>query len=139
MATITRTAAADAVYDPQTMRLVNSGTDALGKDAFLQLLTMQLKFQDPMNPTSNTEFIAQLAQFSSLEQMQQLNTLTTTLATNAWTNMATSFLGHTITAQGATSDDTITGVVSAVKFVNGLPVLLVNDQEVDPSTVIKVE
>jgi flagellar basal-body rod modification protein FlgD len=45
----------------------------LGKDEFLQILAMQLSNQDPLEPMSDTDFIAQMAQFSSLEQMQALN------------------------------------------------------------------
>ena len=47
-------------------------TDALGRDAFLQLLTTQLAHQDPLKPQGDAEFIAQLAQFSSLEQLTQM-------------------------------------------------------------------
>lgn len=46
--------------------------DALGRDAFMQLLTTQLANQDPLKPMDDTAFIAQLAQFSSLEQLQQM-------------------------------------------------------------------
>ncbi len=46
----------------------------LGKDAFLRLLTVQLKNQDPLEPIKNEAFVAQLAQFSSLEQLQNINT-----------------------------------------------------------------
>jgi len=46
---------------------------ALDKEAFLQLLVAQMKYQDPLEPTSNTEYIAQLATFSELEEMQNLS------------------------------------------------------------------
>lgn len=49
----------------------------LGKEAFLKLLTVQLKNQDPLEPIKNEAFVAQLAQFSSLEQLQNINTTLT--------------------------------------------------------------
>jgi flagellar basal-body rod modification protein FlgD len=48
--------------------------DALSKLDFLNLLTTQLKYQDPLNPQSNTDMAAQLAQYSSLEAMQDIKT-----------------------------------------------------------------
>ncbi|SEF48271.1 flagellar basal-body rod modification protein FlgD [Caloramator fervidus] len=47
--------------------------DILDKDAFLKILTVQLRHQDPLNAKDNTEYIAQMAQFAALEQMQNLN------------------------------------------------------------------
>lgn len=46
---------------------------AMDKDSFLQLLVAQMKYQDPMEPTSNTEYISQYAQFSELEAMNNLS------------------------------------------------------------------
>ncbi|GMQ62753.1 flagellar hook capping FlgD N-terminal domain-containing protein [Vallitalea maricola] len=49
-------------------------TNDLDKDAFLNLLVTQMRYQDPLNPTQDKDFLAQMAQFSALEQMQNLNT-----------------------------------------------------------------
>ena len=49
------------------------GNSNLDKDAFLQLLVAQMKYQDPLEPTSNTEYISQFATFSELEQMQNMS------------------------------------------------------------------
>ena len=46
--------------------------NTLDKEAFLQLLVAQMKYQDPLQPTSNTEYISQYATFSQVEQMQNM-------------------------------------------------------------------
>ncbi len=46
---------------------------ALDKDAFMKLLVEQMANQDPLSPTADSDFIAQLAQFSMLEQIDSLN------------------------------------------------------------------
>lgn len=55
-----------------TQSSTKTSNSSLDKDAFLQLLVAQMKYQDPLEPTSNTEYISQLATFSELEEMQNM-------------------------------------------------------------------
>lgn len=59
-------AAASSSYHASGKTDSKAGSD-LDKDAFLQLLVTQMKYQDPMNPGDSTEYMSQLAQYSSLE------------------------------------------------------------------------
>ncbi len=56
-----------------SLNKANSTSNGMDKDAFLQLLVAQMKYQDPLEPTSNTEYISQYAQFSQVEQMQNMS------------------------------------------------------------------
>lgn len=59
----------------QALKTTESNSNSsLDKDAFLQLLVTQMQYQDPLEPTSNTEYMAQLAQFSTVEELQNVNT-----------------------------------------------------------------
>lgn len=48
-------------------------------ETFLQMLTVQLENQDPLNPVDSTDYAVQLATFSSVEQQVQTNDLMRTL------------------------------------------------------------
>lgn len=43
--------------------------NTMGQDQFLQLLVAQMQYQDPLEPTSNTEWVAQMATFSMVESL----------------------------------------------------------------------
>ncbi len=79
-----------------------TGNQALGKDAFLQLLVTQLKNQDPLSPQDNGAFVAQLAQFSSLEGINTLNDSVNAISSNFSSSQAlqaSSMVGRSIITQ----------------------------------------
>ena len=59
--------------------LVGAKTLAENYDTFLELLTVQLRNQDPTEPLDAKEFTAQLTQFSGVEQSIRTNELLETL------------------------------------------------------------
>lgn len=86
----------------------------MDKEAFLKLLVAQMKYQDPLEPTSNTEFVSQYAQFSSLEQMQNMSA---TLELSR----ASTLVGQTVSVNTTDSTGkatTIQGVVDYVVYEN---------------------
>ncbi|MEM9131535.1 MAG: flagellar hook capping FlgD N-terminal domain-containing protein [Actinomycetota bacterium] len=97
----------------------------LDNDAFLKLLVAQLRYQDPLEPSSSEEFIATSAQFTTIEKLDELtnqgadSALLNSLAT------AGSLIGKEITAVG--TDGEVSGNVVRSEVANG-QVLLVTDQ-----------
>lgn len=116
-------------------------TEILGKDDFLSLLTTQLRYQDPINPVDDKEFIAQLAQFSSLEQMQNLNTTMESMMEAQQKMMAlgqaTSLLGKTVEIMSQ-DGESLYGEVTGVQVVSGWPKISVEGQLYDFSEIVSI-
>ncbi len=70
----------------------------IGQDDFLRIMLTQLRFQDPMKPTDNQQFIAQLAQFSALEINRQQSEKIDTLLTINGADQAIGLLGKSVQA-----------------------------------------
>lgn len=114
-----------------------NSTNDLGKDAFMELLVTQLSNQNPLEPTNNEEFIAQLANFSSLEEMEEVNTNLLTMIqlnqTNALLDQLTSssaLIGQQVTWTHPVTGVQSTGEVESVKLDQGLAILRVDGFEV---------
>lgn len=72
-------------------------------NTFLQLLTTQLKYQDPMDPMDTAEFTNQLVQYSSVEQAIQTNEKLDTMMSLSIANLgaqAVSYIGKTVQVLG---------------------------------------
>lgn len=107
----------------------------LGKNEFLKLLVAQLRYQNPLRPLEDKEFISQLAQFNSLEQMINLNTSFEKMVSWQKLLQASSLIGKKVLAK--TPDD-IVGVVSQVMIIDGSVSLVVNNQEVKLEQIISI-
>ncbi|MBI6632202.1 flagellar hook assembly protein FlgD [Pseudomonas paralactis] len=106
----------DASNNVANVSKAATGNQALGKDAFLQLLVTQLKNQNPLSPQDNGAFVAQLAQFSSLEGINTLNDSVNNISSNFSSSQAlqaSSLVGRAIIIQ------TDKAMVDTSKSMNG--------------------
>lgn len=136
MPTVPNTTSAPTTTAPTT---ASSASNAiLGKDDFLKLLVGQLKNQDPLNPTSDTDFIGQMAQFSQLEQTTNMAAANERLIAEQRGARAVALLGRTVTYPDATGAPA-TGLVERVEWAAGTPSLTVGGVAgVDPDSVLAV-
>lgn len=95
----------------------------LGQEDFLRILLTQLRFQDPLQPVDNKEFIAQLAQFTGLEINRQQSAKIDTLLTMQNADQAISLVGKNVEVRDAQAAGV--GSVVAVSFASGEPRLSV--------------
>lgn len=92
------------------------------KDTFLQLLMAEVQNQDPLEPTSNTEWISQYATFSELEAMNNMSS-------SFDLSRASELVGKTVvlnTTNEAGKTTTIQGKVDYVTYEGGQAYLSVN-------------
>jgi flagellar basal-body rod modification protein FlgD len=80
--------------------------------AFLQLLTTQLKNQNPLDPLDTNQFTQQLVQFAQVEQQMKANDQLASLVSlekSAQATTALAYVGSTVVVDGATTQLTADG------------------------------
>ena len=102
-----------------------SSGSTLDKDSFLQLLVAQMKYQDPLEPTDNTEYVSQLATFSQLEETQNMQATLTQSQANDLVGKQV-ILKVTSSTTGETSY--VSGQVDYTVLEEGKSYLSVNDK-----------
>ena len=58
---------------PDNLSQDTKGTSTMGKDQFLKILVAEMQYQDPLEPTTNTEWVSQMATFSQIEELQNMS------------------------------------------------------------------
>jgi flagellar basal-body rod modification protein FlgD len=122
--------AVDAIGVSSTSASAVPSNAGIGQDDFLRILLTQLQFQDPLKPTDNQQFVAQLAQFSALEITRQQSEKIDSLLALEGANQALTLMGKTV--QTGANNGAAVGTVTAVSFASGEPLLTVST----PSTTL---
>ena len=115
-------ASASSSYNPASKTDSKAGSD-LDKDAFLQLLVTQMKYQDPLNPGDSTEYMSQLAQYSSLEATMNISD-----AIDKGNGL--NLVGHYVimnTTDSAGNSSMVSGLVQYATVKNGEVMVSIND------------
>lgn len=99
----------------------------LQPNTFLNLLVDEIKYQDPLNPTSSSSFMAQLAQLSQVEQL-------TTVSSSMQISEAASLIGKSVTGYDS-SGISITGTVTGVTNGSTGPILNIGTNTMPLSSV----
>mgnify|MGYP003302739703 CR=1 FL=1 len=110
---------------------INPTGSTLGYDQFLQLLCAEMQYQDPLEPTSNTDYVAQMATFSQLEATLSL---TETQENANASNLVGKQVILKVQSETTGNISYVDGRVDYVMYENGEVFLSVNDQLYPAST-----
>ena len=110
---------------------INPTGSTLGYDQFLQLLCAEMQYQDPLEPTSNTDYVAQMATFSQLEATLSL---TETQENANASNLVGKQVILKVTSETTGQTSYVDGRVDYVMYENGEVFLSVNDKLYPAST-----
>ena len=92
-------------------------------EMFLKLLVAEMQYQDPLEPTQNTEWVSQMATFSQVEEMQ-------TMESEVQSMQAAGLVGQYVILKNTDSSGNtnyVSGTVDFIKYEEGKAFLSVND------------
>jgi len=127
-----------APIDPETGKLQTHSTsgDSLSQktknkneidsDMFLSLLVAEMQNQDPLEPTSNTEWVSQYATFTQVSKMSEMAQSVDLLRAN---DLVGKSVLMKVTSESTGEVSYAQGIVDYVLVENGKPILVIDDNK----------
>ena len=124
-------------YDPSLGHARQPSSD-ISSEAFLQLLTAQLRYQDPLEGMDQNQFMQQVATMASAQQQQELNANLQTLVANDATVKAFDLIGRGVTV--VLNGEKVDATVKSVTISSDGPILnLANGQSCSMADLFEVK
>ena len=122
------------------------GSNQVDQESFMRLLVTQLQHQDPLEPTQNEEFVAQLATFSSLEQLERLNDNVVAMIalnqSNAFLSQMTqssALIGQQVAWTDPTTGVASSGSVESIRIIDGVAFMQIDGQSIPLALVTELQ
>lgn len=106
-----------------TQKTTKSKSGGLGEQDFLELLVAEMQYQDPLEPQTNTDYIAQLATFTQVQDIEDMQNVVTSMKA---TGLVGKYVVLNVTSPTTGENSTVTGPVDYVQYENGKAFLNVN-------------
>lgn len=122
-----------------TERTPENPSAQLGKDDFLKLMVAQLQAQNPLEPTSDTEYVAELAQFSQLEQTSNIAQSSETSVGDQRIAQAVQLIGHKVSYVSPKTGEAAEGEVQSAEIgAGGATLTIAGETGVEPARITEV-
>jgi flagellar basal-body rod modification protein FlgD len=115
-----------------------NGLSSLTPTDFLNMLIVELKNQDPLDPTNSTEILQQTGIMSQITSTTTLTDTLNSLQTSDSISSASSLIGMTIAGTDANSNP-VNGVVSSIGISGDSVTATVGDSSVPIANITSVE
>ncbi|MFI2856985.1 flagellar hook capping FlgD N-terminal domain-containing protein [Paenibacillus sp. JSM ZJ436] len=129
-------------YSPSNIQQAGKAEDTstMGKDQFLSILIAQLRYQDPMQPMQDKEFIAQMAQFTSLEQLMNISSQLTDMRQSL--GSASGLIGQKVSwiAVDQSGNSSVkSGIVDSILIRGGMHYASIGAAEIALEHIVQIE
>jgi flagellar basal-body rod modification protein FlgD len=119
------------------MSTISTGSSSLKTD-FMTLMVNQLRYQNPLEPMSNSDMTAQLAQISQLEQMEKMNGFSQQLLQATQRAEAADLIGKQIMFTPAGADVPVMARVDGIDLSSGSVMVIAGGQSVAMNAIVGV-
>lgn len=129
-----KTAAPGGLYSTKPTRTPKNSLDS---EAFMNLLVMQLRNQDPSSPMDTNQMISQTTQLAMMEKLTNLDKTSQEAFGLQMRTAAAALIGQTVSYIDK-DGETRTGVASSVSYAGAVPVVMVGDQKINLDKILGV-